>query len=210
MTRKYFYGVLYASFAFKHNEKGLQMSNRSKETIKRWATAFLVAAGLVSGAANATFITEADGVVLDTVTGLEWDPIANRHPLDTWSQAVADASALTIDGGGFHLALIGELEGLYNDLDAAGVCTSGNCTGNIGGFTGIQRQVWSGTESSPGTGEFFDFDGSGFGGGGEGGHNAVWAVRPNDVDVAAVPEPASLLLFGLGALGLGWARRRKS
>lgn len=34
----------------------------------------------------------------------------------------------------------------------------------------------------------------------------AWAVRPGDV--AAAPEPASLLLFGVGVLGLGWSWRR--
>jgi hypothetical protein len=38
------------------------------------AAALLVAAGLVSGAANATIlVAEPDGVVLDTNTGLEWE-----------------------------------------------------------------------------------------------------------------------------------------
>ena len=35
-----------------------------------------------------------------------------------------------------------------------------------------------------------------------------WTIVP-ETGTAAVPEPASLLLFGLGALGLGWSRRRK-
>ena len=61
--------------------------------------------------------------------------------------AVNYANTLPLAGGGWHLALIAELQGLYNDLNAAGVCTVVNCTGSIAGFTGIQHAFyWSGTE----------------------------------------------------------------
>ena len=101
----------------------------------------------------------------------------------------------------------------YYNLD--GNQQTDNKTGNqlaVGGelLTGIQPDYWSGTEFDPGLAWFVRFA--------NGSHVVVfknfeqpaWAVRPGDVGAAVIPEPASLLLFGLGALGLGWTRRRTS
>jgi hypothetical protein len=84
-------------------------------------------------------------------------------------------------------------------------------TGNqtaVGGqmLTGIQPVYWSGTEFvSGGAWDFFFDDGSQISGVADF-QLAAWAVRPGDV--AAAPEPASLLLIGAGMLGLRWSRRR--
>ena len=71
----------------------------------------------------------------------------------------------------------------------------------VGGevLTGIQPFYWSGTGFDSNFAWDFNF---------VGGQNddfklfqlSAWAVRPGDV-AAAIPEPSSLLLFGLGALG---------
>lgn len=184
------------------------MRNRWGLVTKRWVTAVLVAGMALAGSASAMFIDQGDGTVLDTTTNLEWEQNANHGPFD-WAGAVNYATTLALDGGGWHLATIDELRGLYSDLTVASACSLANCTGNIGGFTGIQREYWSGTEVIPGLHAwFFNFDG---------GFQVVidenvplsaWPVRSGDVR-ASVPEPQTvgLLLFGLALLG--WRTKRR-
>jgi hypothetical protein len=95
----------------------------------------------------------------------------------------------------------------YYNLDGnQGADKTGNQTA-LGGevLTGIQRYYWSGTKyDSVLAWNFVFFNGSQFEE--EGFGLSAWAVRPGDV--AAAPEPASLLLIGAGMLGLGWSRRK--
>jgi hypothetical protein len=44
-----------------------------------------VGAELVSGAASAAFIDQGGGVILDTITNLEWEQNANHGPFD-WAE----------------------------------------------------------------------------------------------------------------------------
>jgi hypothetical protein len=181
------------------------MRNRWRVAAKRWATAVLVAGLGLAGSASATFISLGNGTIRDTTTNLVWEQNANHGPFN-WAGANTYANTLALAGGGWHLATITELQGLYNDLQIASVCTGANCTGNIAGFTGIQPFYWSGTEVIPGTfARLFFFDSGVQGAGGEGSQLSAWAVRSGNV--AAVPEPqtVALLLFGLGLLG--WRTR---
>jgi hypothetical protein len=180
------------------------MFKPGKAAVKRWATALLLAALGIAGSASATFIDQGNGVILDTMTNLEWEKNAN-HGTFNWAEAIIYANSLSLDGGGFHLASDDELLGLFNNLLAAGLCTGSDCQGDWGGFTGIQADYWSSTEYVRDPDLAFDF---GFV---SALHSLVskdfqlsaWAVRVGDVDA-----PPSMLLFGTGMLWLGFSRLR--
>ena len=108
------------------------------------------------------------------------------------------------------MALIGELHGLYNDLSAAGACTGANCTGTIGGFSGIQSVYWSGTVVSTGfspRSSSLEFDNNFEGATKVGSLFSAWAVRSGNTTAVPEPQTVALLLFGLGLLG--WRTKRR-
>ena len=114
----------------------------------------------------------------------------------------SDHNAATCKASGNELGYM-----YYIDL---GGNSGNNKTGNqtVGGVTlnNIQPDDWSATEFNFPFAHYFLFDVGLQLFSNKLRELSAWAVRPGDV--AAAPEPASLLLFGVGALGLALSRRR--
>ena len=199
----------------------------------------LLVAGIgVVGSASAALIDRGGGLIYDDDLNITWLQDANYartsgHDADgrmTWAQAMAWAANLVY--GGFD---DWRLPTALNQ-DGTGPCFGLNCANsemghlyytelgnaagaaviNAGPFINLQLDVyWSSTENAGDPDAAWDFFFRDNGDGGlqgftlKDGNLFAFAVRTGDVGAAAVSEPASLLLLGLGALGLGWAHRRR-
>jgi hypothetical protein len=71
------------------SDKELQMSNRSSATVRRWATALLVAAMGVVGSASATLLDRGPNMVYDTVLDITWTRQAGDGVARDWATSVA-------------------------------------------------------------------------------------------------------------------------
>ena len=189
------------------------------------------------GNAFATLHDRGSGLIYDDVLNITWLQNANlAGTLLNWADANAWASGLVFDGlSGWRLARINTTSPtlisydcrtnpafacvalgnelgymFYHNLLAAGQFKVGTTSNTLGGVTlqNIQFRYWTPEEFDTISGVDWSFN---FAGGDQAILNgsaqiSAWAVRPGDV--AAAPEPASLLLFGVGALGLALSRRR--
>lgn len=98
---------------------------------------------------------------------------------------------------------VGTLIGIPFGLNTQGSFSApfGSIVGEIGGVFQLLGTSFNGVAANTGILNLFFFDSNNF-------DNSGFITAFVDLDPAVVPAPAALALFGLGALGLGLARRR--
>ena len=88
----------------------------------------------------------ANGIVKDTTTGLEW--IVGPDKSTSWNEAKSWVRSLNLDGGGWRMPTMDELEGLYkNGKGDRNMTPLLKTTGS---------DVWSSTKGPSGA-RYFDF-----------------------------------------------------
>ena len=198
----------------------------------RWAvTALSVVVLGASSVANAALVDRGGGLIYDTELNITWLADANVNGVMIWDNAMTWASNFsyydsvrnvtytdwrlpTSDTSCSGYNCTGSEMGhlFYNELGGtAGSPISSSTDPDLALFTNVQSFLyWSGSEYAPNipVAWFFHF-GNGFQEADDKNFNFyAWAVRPGDV--AAVPLPGAVWLFGSGLLGLlGAARARR-
>jgi hypothetical protein len=182
----------------------------------------------ILGSAQAALVDRGGGFIYDDVLDITWTQNANLNGPDTWENQAAWADSLSIydsvrdetwedwrlasadvDGDGVVVtcASATEIDCRDNELGYMGQF-NGVTSGTPGIFTNVQTWFyWSGTETGSnnvwatllGSTEGYTNNTQSF---------SAWAVTGGDV--AAVPIPAAVWLFGSGLGLLGWFRRRQT
>jgi uncharacterized protein DUF1566/PEP-CTERM motif-containing protein len=193
----------------------------------RWTvTALFVVMLGASSVANATLVSRLNGQALyDTDLNITWLANANANGLMSWSQANAWAAGITLGGSGWRLPTadpgcgfvynctsseMGHL--FYNELGGvAHSLISVTHNANYDLFSNLQPNLyWTSTEyAPPSTNAWIFYFSDGFQFAGDKGYG-LNAMAVHSGDIAAVPEPAAVWLFGLGLLSLIGVARRKA
>ncbi len=214
------------------------MRNPFGTAVRRSATALLVAGVGFVGSASAVLIDRGPELVYDTVLDITWTRQAGDGVGRSWVDSVAWAAALDFGGfNDWRLpwASVSAGAGPTNIVVNCGTATELQCRDNEMGYmfyynldgdlgddktgtvtaaggemlTGIAPFYWSGTDFNGFFQWSFFFVTGNQAPDGLLSELSAWAVRPGDVGVAGVPEPATLTLLGVALAAFGSSRRRK-
>lgn len=96
---------------------------------------------------DGVYVAYSNGIVRDTNTGLEWKAGPDKDT--TWNEASSWVQSLNVDGGGWRMPTVDELEGLYK---------KGKGSRNVTPFLKTTGWwVWSGEKKGLMFAKFFDF-----------------------------------------------------
>ena len=141
---------------------------------------------------NGVYVAYANGIVKDTNTGLEWKAGPNK---DTdWNEARSWVQSLNLDGGGWRMPTMDELEGLYKKGMG-----SHNITPLLKATSGKYLGVWSGGTkgSSDAWGFYFYFGDGGWGFRSISSYSRAIAVRSRGdsqsqkIEISSLPQGTS-------------------